>query len=194
MVPVGDLLKQRAVLLREGFSSEETRAAYQAWNFIDGALQSEADKSNLKRWRSPREAFDHLEKWDDPESGVVTQKLNDKFHDFIISLNDNPIEALHALEDTGTKNQMAEKGMGIPVTFLHARFVRALAEKYGYAKATLQAMKNRDRAEIIRIVGTRYSTLPLKEGSQRPSRPLKQAFFSSESGGRRGTQATVTFL
>ena len=43
MVPVGDPLKQRAVLLREGFSSEEIRGAYQAWNFIDGGLQSEAD-------------------------------------------------------------------------------------------------------------------------------------------------------
>ena len=38
-VPVGDPLKQRAVLLRECFSSEETRGAYQAWNFIDGALE-----------------------------------------------------------------------------------------------------------------------------------------------------------
>ena len=42
-VPVEDPLKQRAVLLREGFSSEETRGVYQAWNFIDGTLQSEAD-------------------------------------------------------------------------------------------------------------------------------------------------------
>ena len=39
MVPVGDLLKPKAALLREGFSNEEIRGAYQAWNFIDAALR-----------------------------------------------------------------------------------------------------------------------------------------------------------
>ena len=62
VVPVGDPLKQKTVSLREGFSSEETRGAYQAWNFIDGELQSEADSSILGRYKSPREAFDYLEK------------------------------------------------------------------------------------------------------------------------------------
>ena len=52
VVPVGDPLKQRAVLLWEGFLSEEIRGAYQAWSFIDGALQSEADRSILKRCKS----------------------------------------------------------------------------------------------------------------------------------------------
>ena len=153
-------------------------------SFIDGALQSEADRSILKRCKSPREAFDHFEKWYDPESEVATQKLYDKFHNFTIPPNSNPIEAPHALEDTNS--HMAEKGMGIPDTFLHARFVRALPDEYGHIKATLQAMKNRDRAEIIRMVGTRYPTLPQKKGPQRSSRPPAPAFFSSESGGRRG--------
>ena len=93
---------------------------------------------------------------------MATQKLYDKFHYFTIPSNSNPIEALHALEDTN--NQMAEKGMGIRETFLHARFVRALPDEYDHVKATLQAMKNRDRAEIIRMVGARYSTLAPKEG------------------------------
>ena len=53
VVPVGDPLKQKAVLLRESFSSEEIRGAYQAWNLSDGALQSEADISILKRVKSP---------------------------------------------------------------------------------------------------------------------------------------------
>ena len=38
MVPVGDPLKQKAVLLREGFSNEEIRGAYRVWNFINSAL------------------------------------------------------------------------------------------------------------------------------------------------------------
>ena len=104
------------------------------------------------------EAFDHLEKMYDLESEVATQKLYDKFHDFPIPHNDNPIEDLHALKDMN--NHIAEKGMEIADTFLHARFVRALPDEYGHVKATLQTMKNRDRAEIIRMVGTRYSTLP----------------------------------
>ena len=101
-------------------------------------------------------------------------------------LTGNPIEAHHALEDTN--NQMAEKGMGIPDTFLHACFARALPDEYSHVKTTLQAMKNRDRAEIIRMVGTWYSTLPQKKGSQRSSRPPKQTFFSGESGGRSGAR------
>ena len=66
---------------------------------------------------------------------MATQKPYDKFHDFTITPNGNPIEALHALEDTN--NQMAEKEMGIPYNFLHAHFVRALPDEYGHVKATL---------------------------------------------------------
>ena len=83
---------------------------------------------------------------------------------------------------------MTEKGVGIPDTFLHARFVRALPDEYGHVKATLQAMENRDRAEIIRVVDTLYFTLPLMKRSQRASQPPEQAFFSSENGGRSGAQ------
>ena len=173
MVSVGDSLKQKAVLLREGISSEEIRGAYQAWNVIDEALQSEADRSILKRCKSPREAFVHLEQWYDPESEVATQKLYDKFYDSTIPPKCNPIEALHALEDISS--QMAERGMEIP-------------DKYSNVTAMLQAMKNRDRTEIIRMVNTRYSPLPQKKGSQRSSRPLEQAFFSSESGDRSGAR------
>ena len=46
-VPVGDPLKQEAVLLREGLLPEEIRGAYQAWNFLDAALQSEEDRAIL---------------------------------------------------------------------------------------------------------------------------------------------------
>ena len=38
------------------------------------------------------------------------------------------------------------------------------------------------------MVGVRYSTLPQKKGSQRLARLPKQAFFSSESGGRSGAR------
>ena len=186
VVSVGDPLKQKVVLLWERFLSEEIRGAYQAWSFIDGMLQSEADRSILKRCKSPREASDHLEKWYGPESKVAAQKLYHKFHDFTIPPNSNPIEALHALEDTN--NQMAKKGMGIPNIFLHACFVCALSDEYAHVKSTLQAVKNRDRTEIIRRVGTRYSTLPQKKGSQRSSQPPDQAFFSGESGGQSGAR------
>ena len=136
----------------------------------------------MKRCESLKGAFGHIEKWYDSESEVATVKLYYKFHDFTIPLNSNPVGALHALEDTN--NEMAEKGMGIPDTFLHVRFALALSDEYGHVKATLQAMKDRDRAEIIRTVGTRYSTMPQKKGSQRSFRLPEHAFFSSESGGR----------
>ena len=107
----------------------------------------------------------------DPESEVATQKLCDKFNDFTIPPNGNPIRALHALEDTN--NLMAEKGMEISDTFLHARFVRALLDEYGHVKAALQAMKNRDRTKIIRMVGTRYSTtLPQSKNTAKLERAI----------------------
>ena len=45
-------------------------------------------------------------------------------------------------------------------------------------------MKDRDRGEIIRVIGTQYSSLPSKKGSQRSSRSPEQAFCSSEGDGR----------
>ena len=186
-VPGGDPLKQKAVLLRDGFLPEEIRGAYQAWNFLDAVLQSEKDRAILKRCRSPRKDFEFLGKWYDLQNEVATQHLFDKFHEFSMPQNSNPIRALHALEDI--KNQMEEKGIGrIPDTVLHARFVRALPAEYNHAKETLQSMKNRDRDEIIRVVSTRYFNLPQKKVAQRSSRPLEHAFFSSESGGRSGTR------
>ena len=182
VVPEGDPLKQKAVLLREGFSNEEVRGAYQAWNFTDGAPHSETDISILKRWKSAREAFDHLEEGYESESEVATQTLYDKFHDFTIPPNSNPIEALHALEDTN--NQMSEKGMEIPDTFLHARFVRALHDEYGHVKVMLQAMKNRDRAEIIVWSAHGAPPCPRRSGrSGRLGRPSKRSFRAKDAAG-----------
>ena len=138
-------------------------------NFIDAALQSEADRAILKICRSPREIFERLEMWHDPESEVATQRLYDKFHEFAIPPHSNPIAAFHDLEDIN--NQIYEKGIGrISDTVLHARFVRALPDKYSLVKKTPQSMKNRDRDEIIRMVSMRYSNLPQKKGAQRSSR------------------------
>ena len=176
-VPAGDPLKQKAVLLQEG--------AYQAWNFIDAALQSNVDRSILKRCKSPREVFERLEKWHDPDSEVAMQRLYDKFHEFAIPPQRDPIAALYDLDDTN--NQMHEKGIGrIPDAVLHARLVPALPDEYSLVKETLQAIRNRDRDEIIRMVSTRHSNLPQTKGAQRSSRQPEQAFVSSESGSRAG--------
>ena len=118
---------------------------------------------------------------------MATQRLYDKFHEFTIPPHSDPITALHDLEDTN--NQMHEKGIGrIPDAVVHARFVRALPDEYSLVKETLQAMKNRDRDEIIRMVSTRHSNLPRKNGAQRSSRQPEQAFVSSESGNHSGAR------
>ena len=78
--------------------------------------------------------------------------------------------------------------MEIPDTFLHARFVRALPDEYGHVKVTLQVIKNHDRIEIIRMVGTRYYALSQNKGSQWSFRPPEQALFSSESSVQRGAR------
>ena len=84
---------------------------------------------------------------------------------------------------------MHEKGIGrIPDAVVHARFVRALPDEYSLVKETLQAVKNRDRDEIIRMVSTRHSNLPRKNGAQRSSRQPEQAFVSNESGNRSGAR------
>ena len=81
-VPVGDPLKQKVLLLREDFSPEVIRGACQAWKFFDAALQSEEDRAILKRCRSPRDVFEFLGNWYDPENEVATQHLFYMFHKF----------------------------------------------------------------------------------------------------------------
>ena len=190
-VPVGDPLKQKAVLLQEGFSNEEIKGAYQAWNFIDAALQSDSDRSILKRCKSPREVFERLEKWHDPDSEVATQRLYDKFHEFTIPPHSDPIAALHDLEDTN--NQMHEKGIGrIPDAVVHARFVRALPDEYSLVKETLQAMKNRDRDEIIRMVNTHEVLLKKEQQGVNPSGELHECRGCSMARGLRKSIARST--
>ena len=141
------------------------------WNFLDATLQSQEDRAILERCRSPREVFEFLGKRHDPENEVTTQHLFDKFHEFSIPQNSNPITALHALEDIN--NQLEKEGMGrIPDTVvLHAHFVRALPAEYEHANETLQSMKNRDRDKIIRVASTRCFNLPQKKGAQRSFQP-----------------------
>ena len=144
-------------------------------------------QSILKRCKSPRKVFEGFEKWHDSDSEVATQRLYDKFHEFAIPPHSGPIAALHDLEDTN--NHMHEKVIGrIPDAVLHARFVRALPDEYFLVKETLQAMRNRDRDEIIRMVSSRHSNLPQKKGEQRSSRQPEQAFVSSKSGSRSGAR------
>ena len=58
-----------------------------------------------------------------PEKEVATQNLFDKFHEFSMPQNSNPIAALDALKNIN--NQMEEKETGrTPDTVVHARFVR----------------------------------------------------------------------
>ena len=70
---------------------------------------------------------------------MATQRLYDKFHEFVIPPHSSPIAALHDLENI--TNQMYEKGIGRTLeTVLHARFVRALPDEYSLVKETLQSM------------------------------------------------------
>ena len=66
--------------------------------------------------------------------------------------------------------------------------VRRGEARHPYLAETLQAMRNRDRDEIIRMVSTRHSNLPQKNGAQRSSRQPEHAFASSESGSRSGAR------
>ena len=59
----------------------------------------------------------------------------------------------------GTKS-----GSKIPDLVLHARFVRALPDEYAHVKETLLSMKDRNRAEIVRLIGAWFSNLPQKIG------------------------------
>ena len=137
---------------------------------MDAALQGEEDRAILKRCRSPRDVFEFLGKWYDPENEVATQHLFDKFNEFSIPQNSSPIAALHALKDIN--NQMEEKGTRrIPDTVLHARFVRALPAEYEHAKETLQSMKNGTGTRSSAWSARGTPTYPKRRGrSARPDR------------------------
>ena len=87
-------------------------------------------------------------------------------------------------------SEPADTRPGLPTEVGPMIDVRSGEAKDPYLAETLQAMNNRDRDEIIRMVSTRHSNLPQKKGAQRTSRQPEQAFVSSErvnrSGARRG--------
>ena len=85
-------------------------------------------------------------------------------------------------------SEPADTRPGLPTGVGPMTDVRSGEARDPYLAETLQAMKNRDRDEIIRMVSTRHSNLPQKKGAQRTSRQPEQAFVSSESGNRSGAR------
>ena len=85
-------------------------------------------------------------------------------------------------------SELADTRPGLPTGVGPMIDVRSGEARDPYLAETLQAMKNRDRDEIIRMVSTRHSNLPQKKGAQRTSRQPEQAFVSSESGNRSGAR------
>ena len=85
-------------------------------------------------------------------------------------------------------SEPADTRPGLPTGVGPMIDVRSGEARDPYLTETLQAMKNRDRDEIIRMVSTRHSNLPQKKGAQRTSRQPEQAFVSSESGNRSGAR------
>ena len=85
-------------------------------------------------------------------------------------------------------SEPADTRPGLPTGVGPMIDVRSGEARDPYLAETLQAMKNRDRDEIIRMVSTRHSNLPQKKGAQRTSRQPEQAFVSSESGNRSGAR------
>ena len=85
-------------------------------------------------------------------------------------------------------SEPADTRPGLPTGVGPMIDVRSGEARDPYLAETLQAMKNRDRDEIIRMVSTRHSNLPQKKGAQRTSRQPEQAFVSNESGNRSGAR------
>lgn len=105
VVPVGDATKLMSVLLLEGFTEIEIKNARRAWNFPYDALKKStkpswnalnpqgrlSDKAIIERAKSPREAFESIEKWHAPDSEAESQRLYEET--FAIHSHTNPIAA-----------------------------------------------------------------------------------------------------
>lgn len=99
---------------------------------------------------------------------MASNKQYDNLHKLKKPPHGNAIAAMHELQD----NKIEERDVGrIPDAIGHIRFVSTLSDECTHTKETLQAMKHRDRDEIIRMLGTKNSNLPQKNGSQQSSRP-----------------------
>ena len=101
------------------------------------------------------------------------------------------VEATAAREFTvhdRATSEPADTRPGLPTGVGPMIDVRRGEARDPYLAGTLQAMRNRDRDEIIRMVSTRHSNLPQKNGAQRSSRQPEQAFASNESGNRSGAR------
>ncbi|CAN0184264.1 unnamed protein product, partial [Scytosiphon promiscuus] len=186
-VPVADPKKSRLDLLREGHSEQSIELGFQAWNFLVAALPNEPERLILFRYTSAKRAFEALEAKYNPTSEGIRQKLLDEFQSFKVSLHDDPITRLHAIEDLWSRMYELNITTDDP-SFVYTRFLDALPREYGHTRITLLGSDNFSREDITRLVTTEHRELTKtgaigRRGSDQ-KRGAEQALVSG-GGGRR---------
>lgn len=180
-----DTTKTRSSLLQEGFLGAQITASFQAFQYLSASIIGSADKAIIRRCKSPREALEQLDSVHKPETQGAIQNLLNRFQSFKISSGSNPIEAMHDLESI--RDHLNDSGeVNLDERLLFSRLLDALpSDEYEIAQQTLASYKVLTRSDIIRVVGTQYTSLcnkKEKEG-QRKKQVQQQAFFAGDGGG-----------
>ena len=90
-IPVGELDTENSVLVNRGCNRESVHIHALAWNFLSTALKSKSDKSILHMCTSPREAWDPLLAWYDPQTTGTKSDFPRRLDSFTIAPGSNSL-------------------------------------------------------------------------------------------------------
>ncbi|CAN0539687.1 unnamed protein product, partial [Laminaria digitata] len=99
-----------------------------AWSFLSAALKSQSVKSILHRCTSPREAWDALLEWYDPQPTGSKSDLSRRLNSFKIATGSNPHAEIGRIEDLAA--EMRSAGMILDDNMLYTIFLDALPSEY----------------------------------------------------------------
>ena len=139
-IPVGKRDTENSVLVERGYSRESVHMHALARSFLPKALKRKSDKSILHRCTSPREAWDALLAWYDPQATEAKSDLSRRLNSFKIPLGSSALEAMGRIEDLATETRTA--GLTLDDRMLYTIFVDALPAEY---EVEARNLASRDR-------------------------------------------------
>ena len=148
-------------------------------------LKHKSDKSILHRCISPREAWDALLAWYDPQTAGAKSDLSRRLNRFKVAPRSNPLEEMGRIEDLAaemtTAGLVLENHMIYNDHILYTIFIHALPAKYEVEARILASRESIGRQEIIKAVRERHHRL---SGNRKRGSNCGHALYAGDGGGR----------
>lgn len=117
-----------------------------------------------------------------PETQGALPGLFHKVQRYKVQPGSNPVEVLHELE--AIRDTLQENGgVNLDERFLLSRLLDALPPEYEIAQQTLASRETLTRGDIVRVVGTQFTSLCNKKAAAAEVQKPQQAFIVNDGGG-----------